>query len=53
MSTLATAFALSWTAVAAYTTWLELQNRRLAQRLDDLEAAARVKPDVHPHSRAA
>jgi CcmD family protein len=53
MSTLATAFVLAWTAVAAYVSWLGLQNRRLAQRLDALEAAASDESDAHHHSKAA
>jgi len=53
MSALATAFVLAWTAVAAYVSWLGLQNRRLAQRLDALEAAARDKTDSQLQSRAA
>ena len=53
MSTLATAFALAWMAVAAYLGWLGLQNRRLAQRLDALEAPGSDKADACPHSRAA
>jgi hypothetical protein len=53
MSTLATAFALAWTAVSIYLSWLGLQNRRLAQRLDALEAAAGAKSGTQSHSRAA
>jgi hypothetical protein len=53
MGTLATAFALAWAAVAAYIGWLGFQNRRLAQGLDALEAAASDKSAASDHSRAA
>jgi hypothetical protein len=53
MSTLAIAFALAWSAVAAYLAWLGVQNRHLAQRLDAVEAAAGDTPIDRAHSRAA
>jgi hypothetical protein len=52
MATLAIAFILAWVAVAAYVSWLAIQNRRLTRRLDELEAA-NCQPARHVHSRAA
>ena len=53
MTTLAAAFALAWTAVAAYLGWLGLHNRRLETRLSALEDTARHEPSRQRHSRAA
>jgi hypothetical protein len=53
MSTLATAFALAGIAVSAYTIWLALEQHRLRQRLDALEAQTAEEASCRPRSRAA
>jgi len=52
MNTLAIAFGLAWTAVAAYVGWIGFQNRRLARRLDALHAEQPAS-SVHRHSARA
>jgi CcmD family protein len=42
MNTLAIAYALAWSAVAAYVGWMGLQHRRLRRRLDALESPKQV-----------
>ena len=37
MESLVCAYIFGWAAVTAYLTWLGVQNRRLARRLDELE----------------
>ncbi len=42
MGAMIAAYLIAWLVVSAYGGWLSLQNRRLAQRLDELEA----RPDL-------
>jgi hypothetical protein len=53
MFTLAAAFALAWTAVASYGMWLGLQQHRLGQRLEALEALDGQEESCQTRSRAA
>ena len=53
MGTLAAAFALAGIAVACYGTWLGLQQHRLRQRLDTLEALVGDERAHQSRSRAA
>jgi CcmD family protein len=53
MGTLATAFAVAGIAVVCYLTWLGLQQHRLRQRLDTLEALVGEERAHESWSRAA
>jgi CcmD family protein len=39
MNTLAIAYALAWSAIAAYVGWVGLQHLRLRRRLDSLKSS--------------
>jgi CcmD family protein len=53
MGTLAAAFAITFSAVVSYVTWLARQHHRLRLRLDALEAAVGAEETRRPQSRAA
>jgi len=38
MAAMIAAYLIGWATVSAYVAWLSLENRRLARRLDELEA---------------
>ena len=53
MGTLAAAFAITFSAVVSYVTWLGRQHHRLRFRLDALEMAVGAEETHRPKSRAA
>jgi CcmD family protein len=52
MGTLAIAYVVAWMGVASYTSWIAVANRRLARRLDALEAQRSAAADDPTRWRA-
>jgi CcmD family protein len=53
METLVSAYVFAWAVVTGYLTWLAVQNRRLARRLDELQRARPGAVKNQSLSRAA